>query len=130
MFFDFCFVLENIFYSTSYEIKSMIHPPTGVRLVMETVCIMKGIAPVELPTNIPGQKVQSYWESAKIMAKDMKFLTSLLNYDKDNIPERIVLKIAPYLTNPDFDPIRIRRQSAAVWCSYSSFLSYCSYFLL
>lgn len=98
----------------SHEIKSMVHPPSGVRLVMEAVCIMKGIAPIELPGNIPGQKIQSYWESAKIMAKDMKFLNSLLNYDKDNIPEKVILKIAPYMTNPDFDPIRIRRQSIAV----------------
>lgn len=92
----------------------MIYPPTGVRIVMEAVCIMKGIPPREIPGNVPGQKIQSYWESAKAMAKDMKFLSSLLNYDKDNITESVAQKIAPYLSNPEFDPVRIRRQSIAV----------------
>lgn len=85
---------------------------------MEAVCIMKGVPPREMPGNVPGQKVQSYWESAKAMAKDMKFLSSLLNYDRDNIPESVAQKIVPYLTNPEFDPVRIRRQSIAV-CEFT-----------
>lgn len=44
----------------------------------------------------------------------MKFLDSLLQYDKDNIPERIMTKIrTTILTNPNFDPDKIRNASTA-----------------
>lgn len=44
----------------------------------------------------------------------MKFLESLLLYDKDNVPEKIMTKIrTTILTNPDFDPERVRHVSTA-----------------
>lgn len=92
----------------------MVHPPTGVRLVMEAVAIMMGATPKDVAGPVVGQKTRSYWESAKAMAKDMKFLQSILNYDRDNISASVVDKITPYLANPDFDPARIQRTSIAV----------------
>lgn len=48
------------------------------------------------------------------MLSDAKFLDSLLNFDKDNIPESVIEKIRKqYLTNPDFDPEKIKKVSAA-----------------
>lgn len=37
-----------------YEIKSMANPPPGVKLVMEAVCILKGIKPTQEPGPSPG----------------------------------------------------------------------------
>jgi len=48
------------------------------------------------------------------MLSDAKFLDSLLNFDKDNIPEKVIEKIRKeYLTNPDFDPEKIKKVSTA-----------------
>ncbi|XP_026671189.1 dynein heavy chain 7, axonemal-like isoform X2 [Ceratina calcarata] len=48
------------------------------------------------------------------MISDAKFLDSLLHFDKDNIPEPVIDTIRKkYLTNPDFDPEKIRKVSTA-----------------
>lgn len=58
--------------------------------------------------------MDDYWKPSLRMLGDIKFLESLLTYDKDNIPERIMTKIRTHiLTNPNFDPERIRHVSAA-----------------
>lgn len=48
------------------------------------------------------------------MLGDMKFLDSLVNYDKDNIPVKIMKVIMDkYIANPDFDPDKIKVASTA-----------------
>jgi len=48
------------------------------------------------------------------MLSDAKFLDSLLNFDRDNIPDKVIEKIRKeYLTNPDFDPEKIKKVSTA-----------------
>lgn len=48
------------------------------------------------------------------MLGDMKFLDSLKEYDKDNIPSHIIKKIREkYITNKDFDPSIIKNVSSA-----------------
>lgn len=48
------------------------------------------------------------------MLSDVKFLDSLLNFDKDNIPDTVIEKIRrEYLTNPDFNPEKIKKVSTA-----------------
>ena len=48
-----------------------------------------------------------------MLADPGKFLDSLLTFDKDNIQEAIVVKIKPYIDNPDFLPAAIQRVSKA-----------------
>ncbi|KAJ1514588.1 Dynein heavy chain 1, axonemal [Coelomomyces lativittatus] len=85
------------------EIRTMQRPPEGVKLVMEAVCIMKGIKPKKIDGDKPGKKVDDYWEVGKSLLSDPgKFLDSLMTYDKDNIPENVIQKIKPYIDNPDF----------------------------
>lgn len=44
----------------------------------------------------------------------MKFLESLKEYDKDNIPTQIIIKIRnSYISNPDFNPSLIKNVSSA-----------------
>ncbi|ORZ30920.1 dynein heavy chain and region D6 of dynein motor-domain-containing protein [Catenaria anguillulae PL171] len=85
------------------EVRSMQRPPEGVKLVMEAVCIMKGLKPKKVDGDKPGKKVDDYWEVGKSMLSEpAKFLDSLMTFDKDNIPEAVVTKIKPYIDNPDF----------------------------
>lgn len=57
---------------------------------------------------------EDYWKSSLKVLSDVKFLDSLINYDKDNIPERIIEKIRRnYLGNVNFDPEKIKTISTA-----------------
>ncbi|KAI0217392.1 Dynein heavy chain 7, axonemal [Lamellibrachia satsuma] len=96
-------------------VKSMKSPPAGVRLVCEAVCVLKGIKPDRVPDPTgSGKKIEDFWPAAKRMLGDMKFLESLMNYDKDNIPVAIMKMIrAKYSDNPDFDPDKIKVASTA-----------------
>lgn len=57
----------------------------GVRLVCECICVMKGIKP-KRKVDADGRPYEDYWAASIVMLSDMKFLDSLKEYDKDNIP--------------------------------------------
>ncbi|XP_050461697.1 dynein axonemal heavy chain 7-like [Cataglyphis hispanica] len=93
-------------------VKSMKRPPAGVRLVMEAICILKDVKPQRIQG--PEGPYDDYWKASLRILGDIRFLESLLNFDKDNIPERIMTKIrTTILTNPNFDPERVRHVSTA-----------------
>ncbi|MFT7804825.1 dynein heavy chain 12, axonemal [Arapaima gigas] len=96
-------------------VKSMKNPPSGVKLVMAAVCVMKDIKPEKI--NDPagtGQKILDYWGPSKKLLGDMNFLKDLKEYDKDNIPVPVMSKIrSEYMTNPDFDPAKVVKASSA-----------------
>ncbi|XP_074662516.1 dynein axonemal heavy chain 7-like [Tubulanus polymorphus] len=96
-------------------VKTMKSPPAGVRLVMEAICIYKGIKPDRVPDpSGSGKKIEDYWPPSKRMLGDMKFLESLHKYDKDNISPAVMKIIrSKYQTNPDFDPDKIKVASTA-----------------
>ncbi|KAI8903374.1 dynein heavy chain, N-terminal region 2-domain-containing protein [Gorgonomyces haynaldii] len=96
-------------------LKSMKSPPSGVKLVMEAVCVMKDIKPVKIPDPAgSGKKIEDYWGPSKTLMSDMKFLESLKVYDKDNIPPAIMKVIrSKYIDNPEFDPEIIKSASSA-----------------
>ncbi|XP_044073688.1 dynein axonemal heavy chain 7 isoform X2 [Siniperca chuatsi] len=96
-------------------VKSMKSPPPAVKLVMEAICILKGIKPDRVPDpSGSGKKVEDFWGPAKKLLGDMRFLQSLHEYDKDNIPQNYITIIRnKYITNPDFVPEKIRTASTA-----------------
>lgn len=58
-------------------------PPDGVKLVMEAVCILKGIKPGRIPDpSGSGKMIEDFWGPSKRVLGDMKFLQSLKEYDK------------------------------------------------
>uniref|UniRef100_A0A3B3XMC6 Dynein axonemal heavy chain 3 n=1 Tax=Poecilia mexicana TaxID=48701 RepID=A0A3B3XMC6_9TELE len=79
-------------------VKSMKNPPSGVKLVMSAVCVMKDIKPDRIA-------------DPKLLG-DMNFLRDLKEYDKDNIPVSVI-KLHEYMTNPDFDPSKVAKASSA-----------------
>ncbi|XP_013383060.1 dynein heavy chain 7, axonemal-like [Lingula anatina] len=96
-------------------VKSMKSPPYGVKLVMESICVLKGIKPERIPDpSGSGKKIEDYWGPSKKLLGDMKFLESLHSYDKDNIPPAVIKIIREkYVTNPDFVPEKIKTASTA-----------------
>jgi dynein heavy chain len=96
------------------EVKNMKSPPGGVRLTMEAVCIMKEIPPAKVPAPDGRGKVDDFWDPAKKMMNDSKFLDSLQKYDKDNIKPEVMAKIREkYSSDPNFDPVIIEKASKA-----------------
>ncbi|KAJ1515292.1 Dynein heavy chain 7, axonemal [Coelomomyces lativittatus] len=96
-------------------IKSMKNPPSGVKLVMEAVCIMKDIKPIKIPDpSGSGKKIEDYWAPSKTLLGDMKFLESLKTYDRDNISP-VIMKVirSKYIENTEFDPEKVKSASSA-----------------
>ncbi|XP_077133083.1 dynein axonemal heavy chain 1 isoform X2 [Ranitomeya variabilis] len=96
------------------EVRAMQRPPVGVKLVIEAVCIMKGVRPKKVAGEKPGSRVDDYWEPGKGLLQDPgKFLEGLFKFDKDNIPDTVIKAIQPYIDNEEFQPEAIARVSKA-----------------
>lgn len=95
-------------------LRSMKNPPNAVKIVMEAVCIMKDVKPERVQNPSGLGMMEDYWTSSKKILTDMRFLEGLINFDKDNIPPRIIQKIQErILTNVEFDPEKIKAASSA-----------------
>lgn len=75
---------------------------------MQAVMILKGADPS--------------WAEAKRQLGDQNFIKSLVNFDKDNISDRVLKKIGQYCAMPDFLPETVGRvsgaaQSLCLWVS-------------
>ena len=65
-----------------------------------------------LPSPLP--QVADYWVPGKAMlANGKELLDSMFNFDKDNIPEKIIDALQPYVTNEEFTPKKIESASKA-----------------
>nr|XP_025719696.1 dynein heavy chain 9, axonemal [Callorhinus ursinus] len=95
------------------ELKSFGAPPPAVSNVSAAVMTLTA----------PGGRVPKdrSWKAAKItMAKVDSFLDSLINFDKENIPESCLKAIRPYLQDPEFRPefVATKSYAAAGLCSW------------
>ncbi|KAK0675118.1 DYH3 protein, partial [Pygoscelis papua] len=96
-------------------VKSMQNPPAPVKLVMESICVMKGTKPERKPDpSGSGKMLEDYWGPSRKILGDLKFLESLKTYDKDNIPPTIMKRIRErFIDHPDFQPAVIKNVSSA-----------------
>uniref|UniRef100_A0A8C5KDB1 Dynein axonemal heavy chain 3 n=1 Tax=Jaculus jaculus TaxID=51337 RepID=A0A8C5KDB1_JACJA len=96
-------------------VKSMQNPPGPVKLVMESICVMKGLKPERKPDpGGTGKMIEDYWGVSRKILGDLKFLESLKTYDKDNIPAVIMKRIRErFIDHPDFQPSVIKNVSSA-----------------
>jgi len=82
------------------EVKALANPPSGVKLTMESICIMFGIPPIKKnDPDRPGKKIDDYWEASQkgVLNDPKKLLDSLFNFDRDNIPDKVISQITPYM---------------------------------
>ncbi|XP_060621830.2 dynein axonemal heavy chain 1 [Anolis sagrei] len=106
--------LRNLNKNDVTEVRAMQRPPLGVKMVIEAVCIMKGVKPKKVAGEKPGSKLDDYWEPGKGLLQDPgKFLESLFKYDKDNIADAIIKLIQPYIDSEEFQPSAIAKVSKA-----------------
>lgn len=84
-------------------VKTMKNPPPGIKLVMAAVCVMRDIKPDRI--NDPsgsGKKIEDFWGPSKRLLGDMKFLDSLKEYNKDNIPVSYLTSLMTFYANSMF----------------------------
>lgn len=97
-------------------VKSFQNPPNGVRVSMAAVCVMLNEKPDKVKDPAGGmKKIDDYWGPGKRLLGDTKaFMARLKDYDKDNIPARIIGKIrAEYISDPEFAPERVAQAAKA-----------------
>lgn len=95
-------------------VKAMKSPPAGVRLVMEAICVLKGVKPERVQDPTTNQTVDDYWPASVKLLGDMKFLENLKNFDKDNIPPAYMKRIRDkFMNDRSFQPEAIKKVSTA-----------------
>eukprot|EP00946_MAST-07B_sp_MAST-7B-sp1_P003354 g3354.t1 len=106
--------LDTISSKDISNLKSMANPPEGVKLVLEAVCIMLKVDPKKKTNRGNGEVSYDYWKPAKKLMGDTHFLDKLREYDKDNIPPRIVRQVRQtYVPMDEFAPENVKRASSA-----------------
>ncbi|KAL8578359.1 Dynein heavy chain 2, axonemal [Nucella lapillus] len=91
--------LESLNKKDMTEIKSYGRPPPLVERVMNAVMILRQSEPT--------------WAEAKKQLGDSNFLNQLMNFDKDNISDKVLKRIGKYCDEADFVPEVIGRVSTA-----------------
>ncbi|KAG8459526.1 hypothetical protein KFE25_012861 [Diacronema lutheri] len=104
--------LRDLKLSDISEVAKYANPPGGVKLVVEAICVIRNIPP-KMEASADGKgKTANYWEPGKKMLADAKgLLDAMFQFDKDNIPEKTVSRIEPYMNDPNFEPKKIEAVS-------------------
>jgi dynein heavy chain len=109
--------LEKLSKSDIDEVKNLQRPPGGVLLSVEAVSIMFGLKPAKIkdPENSMGPKINDYFSVGKkeLFMNAKKLLADMKAYDKDNIPEKVIQRVDPYIVNPGFTPEMVKKASVA-----------------
>ncbi|GMH41768.1 hypothetical protein BSKO_09678 [Bryopsis sp. KO-2023] len=96
-------------------VQSFRNPPCATKLVMEAVCVLLNVKPTRV--NDPsrsGKKIDVCWEPSKRLLGDPQFVVKLQEYDKENVPPKIMERISKnYTSNPDFTPANAAKAFSA-----------------
>ena len=109
--------LKSLKKSDIDEIKAMgKNAPGGVKLTAETCCIMFKVKPDRIKDPDGGtKKIKDYFTPAKqhLFKDAKKFIQTLMDFDKDNIPDDVIHNIEPYIVRPEFTPDAVAKASVA-----------------
>jgi len=99
--------LNSLTKSDIVEVKSFAKPPALVQTTMEAVCVLLG--------------EKTDWDSAKKVLGDSGFMNKLVQYDKDNIPQKNLKGLKKYVSMEDFNAESVGKVSKAakgmcMWC--------------
>jgi dynein heavy chain len=79
-------------------VQSFKNPPAVVKLVMEAICVFLEVKPVKVPEPGTGKMVMDFWGPSKALLGDSTFISQLKNYDKDNIPPKVIHQLKRFRT--------------------------------
>lgn len=97
------------------EIRHLHNPPSLIRKVLQSICVMMEFPPERvLRKDKPGEYEDDWWLASQKMMNDRDFLKNLLEYDTDNIPEKVMKKIRDkFVPDPEFVPTRVAQAGFA-----------------
>ena len=103
--------LQSINQKDLLALKSMKNPPPIVRTILDSMLILlhRQIRPVEVVEG--GAYRDSFEFAAQVMNED-DFVGRLMNFPKEALTDEDVELVAPYLAHKDFQPDKVRVQSA------------------
>lgn len=92
------------------ELKSFTAPPAAIKNVANAFCLLFAMKP-------------EYINFKKIVA-DPNYMKKILNYDRSNVSDYVIVKLKAYVDMPEFSPEYIVRISgiAAVLCQWVHFI--------
>jgi dynein heavy chain len=89
--------------------------PYGVKLTMEVTCIMFHVKAKMVKDPSTGKKTKDWFGAArtKLLGNAASFKRKLIDYDRDNMADDIVEKLATYVEMDAFTPENVRKASVA-----------------
>jgi dynein heavy chain len=57
----------------------------------------------------------NYWDASKKMIAQKDFLADVTRYDRDNISEKVIKSLQPYLAMKEFAPENVQKASLACY---------------
>lgn len=105
--------LSNLSQNDIVQVKSYTNPPKNVVTAMSAVCMIMSVPPVKVGP--VGKRVDNYWEPAKKMMNDVRFLRSLLEFDLNTLTDAIIDKVSTVTNSSEFDLNSIKKSSTAAY---------------
>ena len=98
------------------ELRGISKPSDGVKLVIQTLCIIFSIKPVKVKGQTAKEGVTwDYWSVAQKQLLTPNLLKQCLDYDKDNVKEEVIKEIVPLLESPDYSDKVLEKASKAAF---------------
>ncbi|KAK7201712.1 dynein heavy chain [Novymonas esmeraldas] len=115
--------LKNLKTSQITEVAGYKAPTAGVVMTMQGICTLFQIKPQMRAANPMEEKKPDYWATAKeqLLNNPNQLLQRLIQYDKENIPEKLIQAVMPLVTSEDFTPKKIAgaSQACAAMCQWT-----------
>ena len=78
-------------------LKTLKSPAPIIRYIMKGVCLVLYTNPTEKMKDADGLKMVTDWWAASVkLLNDIKLLEKLQTYDKENIPENVIMKLKEF----------------------------------
>lgn len=107
--------VESIEVSAFYSLKTIQKPAASTVAVFKICCLF--LLPNDRPKKQPADKAESdpegYWDlaKAKFLSDPKAFLRSLVDYDRDNIPDALIKRVEPLMKEDVMSEARIKGAS-------------------
>ena len=81
-------------------------------MVTSVVCMFFGIKPEKMKDEAnPGKKIDNWWPPSQKMLQDVQMIPKLINYDKENISQKLIDDIQPIITQENFNIAKLKNVS-------------------
>ncbi|KAG5489970.1 hypothetical protein JKF63_00089 [Porcisia hertigi] len=115
--------LKNLKSSQITEVAGYKAPTAGVVMTMQGICILFQIKPQMRAASMMEEKKPDFWVTAKeqLLNNPNLLLQRLIQYDKENIPDKLIQAVMPLVKSEDFTPKKIAgaSQACAAMCQWT-----------